>query len=407
MKFGSVLVAALTLCALIAFATELDIDQDVLGAAIDSEQAVGLGEEIDAGEWGSAEKASQGKEKAGTEKASPGPEKASLSTFLNSDSGVKKAFLPAFCGNECAVRHNHRNDAWSSCARLPGETHWGKGTKWKKGRCKTLSSNRKELGDAPLTLEAELTKGVMLNQSEWQGQFRHTTTPCTNSNHYWCQKNVWLKTLHGIKSQVAPRLKFDPNIFDFRRHVIMDLVDVTQASGYPNMPRPACRSRLYGKALNKTKYTHCINIMTERVTVTVQPRTQSAEIAAAVRNLLPDAYSAHSIKRLNKKTAVRVEIAARFFKEVRCIAMNCQVIKRGSLDPLVPALVASVFLWHGGWFHGKDGLVRNKINKAYVRSLMKQGDEHAAGWVKLAQFGNLSIQYNATEEDISSRLASL
>ena len=87
--------------------------------------------------------------------------------------------------------------------------------------------------------------------------------------------------------------------------------------------------------------------------------------------------------------------------------MNCQVIKRGSLDPLVPALVASVFLWHGGWFRGKDGLVRNKINKAYVRSLMKQGDEHAAGWVKLAQFGNLSIQYNATEEDISSRLASL
>ena len=73
--------AALTLCALIAFATELDIDQDVQGAAIDSEQkqhlqqAVGLGEEIDAlAEWGSAEKASQGKEKAGTEKASPGKE---------------------------------------------------------------------------------------------------------------------------------------------------------------------------------------------------------------------------------------------------------------------------------------------------------------------------------------------
>ena len=144
-----------------------------------------------------------------------------------------------------------------------------------------------------------------------------------------------------------------------------------------------------------------MNIMSKRVLVEV--RKPSAEIAAAVRNLLPDAYSAHSIKRLNATTAVRVEIAARFFKEVRCIAMNCQVIKRGSLDPLVPALVASVFLWHGGWFRGKDGLVRNKINKAYVRSLVPD----PAGWVKLAQFGNLSIQYNATEEDISSRLASL
>ena len=38
MRLGSVLGAALTLCALIAFATELDIDQDVHGAAIDSEQ---------------------------------------------------------------------------------------------------------------------------------------------------------------------------------------------------------------------------------------------------------------------------------------------------------------------------------------------------------------------------------
>ena len=71
--------AALTLCALIAFAAELDIDQDVQGAAIDSEQkqhlqqAVGLGEEALA-ELGNAEKALQGKE--GTEKASPGPDKA-------------------------------------------------------------------------------------------------------------------------------------------------------------------------------------------------------------------------------------------------------------------------------------------------------------------------------------------
>jgi hypothetical protein len=266
------------------------------------------------------------------------------------------------------------------------------------------------LGDAPLTLEAELTKGVMLNQSEWQGQFRHTTIPCTDPNHYWCQKNVWLTTLYGIKSQVAPHLKFDPKIFDWTHDDIPDLVDVTQASGYPNMPKPACRSKLLGGPKNKTKYTQCLSIMTERVTVTVQPRTQSAEIAAAVRNLLPPAYSTHSIKRLNQKAAVRVEIAARFFKEVRCIAMNCQVIKRGSLDPLVPALVASVFLYHGGWFHGKDGLVRNEINKAYVRSLVPDhswGDEYAAGWVKLVQFGNLSIQYNATEEDISSRLASL
>ena len=91
--------AALTLCALIAFATELDIDQDVQGAAIDSEQkqhlqqAVGLGEEALA-EWGSAEKASQGKEKAGTEKASPekaSPEKASPG--IDKASPEKKAEL--------------------------------------------------------------------------------------------------------------------------------------------------------------------------------------------------------------------------------------------------------------------------------------------------------------------------
>ena len=80
MRLGSVLGAALTLCALIVFATELDIDQDVHGAAVDSEQkqhlqqAVGLGEEALA-ELGNAEKALQGKE--GTEKASPGPDKAS------------------------------------------------------------------------------------------------------------------------------------------------------------------------------------------------------------------------------------------------------------------------------------------------------------------------------------------
>jgi len=250
-----------------------------------------------------------------------------------------------------------------------------------------LNSNRggtdeleEGVDDEPLTLESELTKGVTLNQSEWQGQYRYSPYTCKEeSTWYWCNKNVWLQTLYHLKDQALPPLDFDPKVIDSWHDPdvdVPDLTEVTQDNQHPNMTKAACHSLV----ANKEMYRHCLNIVAERV-LHIVPRPPE-QLLEAVRNILPDEYSSHGFIKEKKNAKVKVEIPADFFKEVRCISKECKVVKRGSLDPLRPAFVTQVWLWKGTKLPHVD----------------------AIGWLRLAHFGNLSIQYNATEEDISDRL---